>query len=406
MTATAVEPGRVLRYTDLETLPPGTVIERSDGAGPAWTRTDGGFESPNGSVRSMATMQRRTQEREFRVSGMTPSPVGDQSADTTQQTPSIAPRDAVPLDQFKQLFRTTVMGAQQGSDVDRDPVIEALDGLKVPEFEPAVGMAACVYDYEFLGAMPENTLLATTLDPAAPNYGVYRKHASNSLTHLLGNPNGYNGYTTLYVVEMPGENTDPPWAGSESEPDKVLEFKAAAWKMAQVVKSKTGWCGEVYQAVRRCGVDASHTRNDSSGHNPEQVAALPSGTVLRYRHGESVDTALYVRDDTAENPAKTRRIAGTLPGSWAQSMVVVHSPGRTMRIDVVSHQELETMPLGTTIADGWYNEWVKVEQPQRQPVGHVWRHSRTDRPDPEEAQVLHYRADQFGMGALFYKVIP
>lgn len=388
----------------------GTVIERADGevGRHRWTKLENGnWESDGGSVRSLITMQARTRQAVWAVARNTGTfPTGDADTDTTEETPSVAPRDTMTVDEFKSILRTTAWASQQGAGVNRAPVANALAALSVTEVEPMIGVSVNQYDHAYQKKLPDGTVLATQRgDTSHEHYTVY-VWKGGTLRRVLGNARGLQTYENLYIIDIPGGKT-APWLGSDAEPGEVLRFKQLAWKQAMATKRSTGWCGEVESAMSRCSVDAGVAQATVDPLiSPEAVAARPVGTLLRYGASNGIDSVLYVRDDSADNPAKTRRVVGTLPGSWSQHMAVVWRVEEPrMQVKVLSKEEMRAMPVGTVVAqDRSSNRWRKVESP---PPGYeadaLWRPQAAGL---ETANSYHYRVEQFGMADLSYVVIP
>lgn len=398
--------GEVLTGDNVNTLPIGSTV-RNALSSRTWTREPELWRSDAaGGTITLARMARRTGgghvsflEGPVPTTTTTPPP----EVDTTEQTPMGPP---VTLEQFKQRFATLMWGAQQHSGVGRESMIEnALHtDLAIPKYGAMVGLSVCYTDIALLSRLPIGTILVTEAEPGDPNYSVYKANGSRGRDLLLGTGVGAGPAMVLTVESVPGSEAAAPWVNSsESELDAIHTFRAKAWSTAMHVKSSTGWCNELEQAVYRSGIDNTSGRADSERVTAEQAAELPVGTILRYmssrvlfenaRH-RSVQTALYVRDDAAENPAKTRRIGGSLPGSWTPTeMKVVHRPGSNMSIKCCSFVEMDSLPVGTRVGDGY----TSYEKGEPNDAGSNWFNTTS----PSSV----YPSSSLGL-SLTYRVIP
>ena len=394
----AVEPavGGVVTSEMFGSLPHGTVIRRDRaGVTTTWTRTSGGWDSSGGQSRTPENM--RT-DLLYRIVSL-PAPV--EPVDTTIETPMPGTQAAreqgeETLEEFKARFRTTVYAAQQSAGVNRTPVTNALRKLGV-ETTPTVapGMPVTIADARLVGELPVGTVLTWGQDPTKfREYALYGKTHNGDMVKMLGGADP-DYYTVLRAIIVPGVEAVERTPCSESEHQQIREFMARAWEVGVQAKESQGWCGEYERAMERCGINASVAHEPSRGQTAEQVAALPEGTILRVCLG-ATSSVLYIRDDSADNPAKTRRLGGSLAGSWAQwGMIPVNEPEQTMSIPVLSPQEMDGMPVGTTVGEG-SSRWTRREpNPSLGDNRRCWFSGD-----------YSYRSNQFNITNLRYMVIP
>lgn len=372
-------------------LPVGSIITSSSGR-TALTRTEDGYRSQNGNAKDMTTLRLNY----YRVTHV-PGEQVDESEETMLE--SSAP--TMTLDQFKQRFRTLIVAASNYNGISPTVTQRALRRMEVPEYDPQPGMYVCYRDSELYNSLPDGTVLTFGEDPADYlNYAVYIRR-NGSLTKCLGGwrDNGSDAFFTYRVLQVPGvEPGVLAAAGSESELEAVYEFRKMAWETGWQVKLDQSWCGTYEECMRRAGVDESAVSVDTGTISAEEVAALPAGTVLRFRPTPT-HSVLYRRDDAAGNPARTRRIAGNVPGSWARQMAVVWLSGQTMAIPILSHEEMDAMPVGTVIGEvGARQRWTKREPDGHSRAQRVWFASN----DPSYG----YTSRQFSVGSIRYVELP
>lgn len=386
-------------------VPYGSSVRNST-SGRTWTREHSGrWRSDQNTTVSSATMARRASYGHVSfVSGPQPTPA---ETDTNDQTP-MGPH--LSLDQFAQRFATLMWGGHQHAGMGHGHLIQTAlhQTLAIPEYDPMIGLSVCFTNHSLIDRLPADTVLITEGEPGDQHFTVYKKRTSGGgLERILGAGDITGPNVVLLIESMPNSTAKAPWVdapGSDSELAEINTFRAKAWAAAMSVKSSTGWCGELEGVVYRSGIDSrAANQTPTPLLTAEQVAELPVGTFLRYTSTHVLlenartrvgKTAVYVRDDAAENPAKTRRIGGILPGSWVPAEnEVVHRPGENMNFLPTSSAEIESMPLGTRVGDTSGTYYEKGE-----PDGHGnnWFAGNRQRAYKVEQLGLHYA----------YRVIP
>lgn len=342
----------------LTSLPVGAQITSSR-TGIVYTkRTDGDFDRSNGGTRAAA---RIGLSGHMRISSIpTFSPVRDEDMDV--ETPDA---DATACDSFTryvQRFRTVTYGQAQRAGVSLDPLDRAMDKLGIEPCSVTPGIPVDGSDYIRIRELPSGSVLMAGKDPANwTTFGVFGANGDSSLIYLLGGVDSPHGHV-LHTVNIAGSDASTPdWVTEPAtEEDAVLidEFKRKAWELGVKAKRENSWCSDYEAAMERMGINeilieqAQLTLIDA-----EAAAALPEGTILRYTVAGSRDSVIYRRDDRSTNPAKTVRIGGTLPGAWRSTgLQAVDTP---LRIKVISHEEMDSMPHGTVMSDGSSATWTK-----------------------------------------------
>lgn len=395
--------GQRLTSEDVVALPSGAVAIYTR-TGTVWTKQSNGFwHSDAGASSSPETMSRRAGGGHLtlhELPGPTPEPPLPE-VDTTEETPAVGITLLTSLDEVKALFATVALGGQQINGVNYSTVANALEKIKIaPDRTPdGEGAPVCMADQRLINRLPDHTLLVTRTDPDDEKHSVFQK-TPGGLSLLMGSTD-YDHYTLLRIMSRP-DGVKVEWSGSESEPqyEAILKFKKSAWKVTRNVKSSTGWCGVLEDVVKRAGVTADIESMDSVPLTAEQIAELPEGTVLKYAAAGQSRSVLYVRDDSADNPAKTRRIGGSLPGSWLRSGAwVARRAEAEVSIQVHSRDEMASMPIGTVIGDGSYR-YTKFETNDGDGVRRrEWR-------TVDAGRTYIYCANDFSIGSMRYSSIP
>lgn len=277
------------------------------------------------------------------------------------------------LGRYKQRFKTTIYGRATRAGINFSYAENAMRVLEVPEVEPTPGMVIYGSDTRTMNRMPNGTVMAGGVPGAYGHWSVLGK-AGNAWSTLAG---GADSNFVLYTVDtVPGVETPAEWVTQPAavEDERLIwDFKQAAERVGARAQSETGWCGEYGASMRSAGVDSRIHRNPYiPPFTAEQVSERAQGTVYRVEVG-AYDFVLMVRDDASTNPARTRRLVGTIPGAWASGMreaqgrrsvhlnVLGLPPLMERWIVVGSGRELDRVPVGTMITDN-STVWRKQER--------------------------------------------
>lgn len=405
-TTPAVPPavGSAVTVEQYTTLPVGTVIRRNRPGSVAWAREEGGWRSSNNTFRTPDRMRR---DLSYLIVSLPEPTTPPDPVDTTIETPLPETAEyistAETLEQYKQRFRTQMFGAQQNSGVNRGPVTAAMRKLGVAEMDVTPGLPVVMSDHDTIERLPDGTAVAYKT-PDDAQYSVLVKQ-NGGLVSALG-VNHPDSFDVLKVIQVPGVDGPPEWvtaSSSESELDAIRQFMRQAWEVGIEAKRSNSWCGEYERAMERVGINENVLCDPNSGLTAEEVAALPEGTVLRFWGFPATENSvLYVRDDAADNPARTRRIGGTLPGSWAaRGMSVVCEVSQPFRVSVASTAEMDDMPVGTVLQETANtrngNRWVKSSTGYSGDTSRFWKLA---------GDTYGYRSRQFTTSAMSYTLIP
>jgi len=290
-----------------------------------------------------------------------PAVEGDHSATDSAQHVKV---QSETLTQYMQRFRTATYGVQQRASVAQRPLDVAMRKLEVPAFDLSIGMKVFHSDYDLLRSLPEHTVVVQG-EPGTPDHAVWTVRQGVGLEYRIA---GRGAQHNRMMTVVSGDGLEvKPWVAEEPTDESVAEiaeFKRKAWELGTAAKAENGWCGEYEAAMAIAGI-TERTVQSLNTVDPEGVAALPVGSIVRLTVGE--ETVLYRRTDSATNPAKTERLSGTVPGDWSSLPVeVVYNPssGGLMGVPVHSTRELETMIPGVQMGErAGRPTWESVARP-------------------------------------------
>lgn len=386
---------RITTREQLEALPLGAIVQTRTGR-TTYTREERGLVStPGGRVRDFSPVRSGSHFLIVHLPGSPAEP--EEIGDTTEVTPI---GGSETLEQYKQRFRTIVYGSAYQSGVSTVPLDRAMEKLSVVLHNHTPGMHVAYSDSSLMNSMPRGATLEIGRDPSDFNgYAVYGKDQNGGFIRLVGGA-GIDEAATLRLLSIP--DVEPAeWATAEAgleDREAIRAFMRQAWQLGLKAKSENQWCGEYEAAMSRAGINEAVGSDTEPGLSAEEVAALPEGTYVRFAADASA-SVIYKRDDRADNPAKTRRVAGSLPGAWIENgMVKLWSPDdRTgLRFSVHSAEEMDAMPLGTVVTDR-SSRWTKRE-PNPEDTTRAWYADGDNR--------YGYRSRQFTVSSLTYVVIP
>jgi len=356
---------RLHSFPEFHALPPGTTIGTRAGDRAPFTKGE------NGLWVSVNTYDRNgiSPENNFSLGYMRVLTYPD----------NYTPEPAVPptLTQFKWQFRDYMFAAQEMHGVSFDAVNRAMRELEVTDDLFPLGVEMFIESSTERERLPEGTIIVSGNPQDVSRSGAFIREPSRWRAlglGLLREPR--RGYSA-YVEAMPGSSAPPDWwteIGSSADEDAVLAFKQRAYQVSMKVKSNQQWCSTLESCISRVGLtpEIMHIRNVGDVRvgdqvNPETARTLPVGTVLRWQSQDHQATRVqwFVRDDSAQNLARTRRVCGYREDGlalvhYARRMEVMAFPppeGGWMHLSVDLVRALPSIAPGTVLA-------YRVEEPQ------------------------------------------
>ena len=268
------------------------------------------------------------------------------------------------LDQYKQRFRTTVIGGALGGGVSIRPVMEALRTLDVPDYPLSPGMYVAAYDRDLCATLPPRTVIQIGVPDKWQHYGLFHYRDQNWY-HLTGHATYFYGVGK--VVEMPGveeqEWVQQEW--TEEEEARVEEFRARAWDIGRKAKATQQWCHSYEYTMERVDITDAWV-NRPRPMTREQVNALPAGSHLYWE--DLVSKAVFERVDDAENPndwnirqvwSSTGRTIVPREGDTMTTMLATRASSEGWHPPTVPF--IEELPVGTVINIDGYNRTKKSD---------------------------------------------
>lgn len=289
------------------------------------------------------------------------------------------------LAQFKQRFETVAWGSALNAGVETNSIPGAMERLEVPDSTQDIrpGMALWAGDRRLQDALPNGTMLmrGTSYSPT-----VWEMR-SGSIVRMVGTA---DFLALVTIASIPGVESIDWGTPDADEVQRVHRFKRQAYDLGLAIKRRHSWCGEYERSMLRVGISEQAVANVPTPLSVEEVAALPSGTVLRLATTDQ--SLLVIRDDAMTNPARTRRLAGTVEGDWTRyGLIIVHDVTATrLAIPCASFAEMDSMPVGTRLLYSGDPRWATKDAEGR------WTHRNS----------YHYRSTDLDLPQSFYSAFP
>lgn len=201
------------------------------------------------------------------------------------------------LDQYKQRFRTTVIGGAHYGGVSVRPVMDALAALHVPDYPVSPGMYVSPHDADLRRSLPANTVVQVGVPEVWNHFGVFRLN-DGAWRYLTGHLATFESIGQVLVMPgvEPAEWTLGEW--TEEQAALVQQFMVQAWDIGKKAQSSNSWCSTYNTVMERANI------SDEWMQRPQpmtlaQVRALPVGAYLFWQ--DDLNLAIFQRDDDAEN---------------------------------------------------------------------------------------------------------
>lgn len=196
-------------------------------------------------------------------------------------------------------------------------------------------------------------------------YGVLRKRVGDDYEMILGRNTAIHG-AKITVLSVP-DGTIAVWytqPGTEEEQSEISRWKAKAWRVGWKVKIANSWCNTYESYMSQAGFTADVLREAkyeglAIGDRvpPEQAAALPERSVLRWRHSHDENQfAWFERVNGVVNRSMTHRLFGSdgVNRHYATSMEIlwIADEDRQQWSIPINHQEIACLPPGARVEIG------------------------------------------------------
>jgi hypothetical protein len=256
------------------------------------------------------------------------------------------------VEAFRWRLRDSALGAADRSGVAIAPVVEmcAAFGASNPVFTEG-GIVSSRTDVDLL---PNGTLLYAGHPDLPKLLNVFEKTGTGTLARILGTRDWPAGHP-LTIHSIPGYT--PPAPEPVADDETLTRIALRAYRVGKTYQRNNSWCGTFDNCLAGLGITdkvfagiGATTKGPGDTLDREEVARMPEGTLLWWRWRGGRAFAVYIRDDSARNISKTRRVHGyDDDGAHTHGhMVVVQTPEEPMawRIDgfLAAH-----LPDGVTV---------------------------------------------------------
>jgi hypothetical protein len=277
---------------------------------------------------------------------------------------------ALSTTQFRWRLRDAALASAERSGVSSRPVIEMCQqfGADVPMLRPGEVVANRID----LSTLPVGSVYYSG-HPAKPDMlDVWEVVTAGHHRHILGPKEQRQMGQPVVIHTLPG------FVDGEGEPPAatktLAEIALKAWRVGKVYKKRQSWCSVFETTLHALGIDESivATETGESAAGPgdelskEQAAALPEGSMLWWGWRNGVGAAVYRRDNTARNKARTRRVWGMNDDgeNSHERMIVVSTPSEGT-VWNVSARALASMPDGVRFVDPRNNQVTTLDDDAR-----------------------------------------
>lgn len=252
---------------------------------------------------------------------------------------SATERAREPYNLYVWRFREHALNGATNHGISIAAVWAALKQLKLDALTPVAGWPLALAPREDL---PVGTLAAHG-DPSNFRSLCVWSWTGDRWEPLLGD---YSYREGARIEEGSGEV-----AYQEGDEEKILAFKAEAWRTGLIAKRRHDWCGSFESVMNQFGINASALAAIRHGDiavgsavTPEQAATLPLGSVLE------TDGEFFYRTDDVSNIAGTRRLVtdSTRQRNYRPSMTVRHIGQPPTPIEVTLNSE-QRLPAGSLL---------------------------------------------------------
>lgn len=251
---------------------------------------------------------------------------------------------------FRWRLRDTARGAAERSGVSQRYVLDMCTAFGAGA--PLLYVGGLVSSVEDMKHLPDGSVLYNG-HPDQPKFLSVYEWAEGELHHLLG-PEGRPQGVPMTIHTMPGmEDAKPDMTPADDI--TLSRIALRAWRVGKTYKNRHGWCGVFENCLAALGINhdtvsaAGTTQGPGDELRDEQITRMPEGTLLwhSFRGGDGM--AVYIRDDSARNMLKTRRLWGYNDNERNSNeiMTILSTPEEPMVGFNVAGVALRTMPEGT-----------------------------------------------------------
>lgn len=258
-------------------------------------------------------------------------------------------------------IRDTALAAAERSGVSDRTVNEMC--VQFGAAAPLLYVGGTVSNKHDMRSLPDGSTLYFGHPDDPKSVNVY-EWAEGDLHHLLGvythRPEG----TSMTIRSMPGTQVPEPDLTPTTQ-EQWARLSLRAWRVGKTYQDRHGWCGVFQNCLTSLGINDESVAKAGTVRGPGNeisgdvaIASIPEGSLLFHRFRNSDAIALYLRDDSARNLARTRRVwgHGDTGRNSHSTMTIASTPDEPDLVAMgVTGTELQTMPAGTVYRRSGYS---------------------------------------------------
>lgn len=229
-------------------------------------------------------------------------------------------------------LRDTALGAAERHGIGIRPVVEMVQafGAGTPLFTEG-GVISNRVD---LDRMPDGSVLYTGHPDRPKTMGVFEVKDSR-LTLVMGQRDRQTGQP-MTIYSLPAYT---PSAPEVADDETLTQIALRAYRVGKTYQKNNSWCSVFDNCMASLGINdrmlsaiGAITYGPGDTLDRDQVARLPEGSILWWPWRSGQAFAVYVRDDSARNRSRTRRLHGyDDDGAHTHGhMIVVQTPDEPM----------------------------------------------------------------------------
>lgn len=275
-------------------------------------------------------------------------------------------------------LRDVALAAAERSGVSERTVTEMCSAFGAPE--PLLYEGGIVSSHRDMLSLPAGTTLYFGHPSVTTTMSVW-EWDGDQLQHLVGRTQHRADGSPLTIHKMPGEHGTPNMEPGDDATISRLALRA--WRVGKTYKSRHGWCSVFENCLHMLGIDNESVATAGTTLGPGDevsgeaaIAALPEGTILYHLFRNTEAVAFFIRDNSARNAAKTRRLWGhndTGRNSTA-IMTIVSTPEEAIVGVPCMGSVLRNAPDGTLYHRTGYNTvYTKGDEMRDRVIDH-WGH--------------------------------
>ena len=237
------------------------------------------------------------------------------------------------VEQFRWRLRDAALGAAERSGIHIRPVIEMCSAFGATS--PLFTVGGVVSSDADIRTLPDGTVFYTGHPDIPQSLSVFERK-DGVTTMLMGGRDRTAGQpTTIYSIP----EFRSPEISEVADDDTLTRIALRAYRVGKTYQKNNSWCSVFDNCLVGLGITdkifttiGATTKGPGDTLTKEQVARMAEGTILWWPWRSGQAFAVYIRDDSARNRSKTRRLHGWNDdgGNTHDTMTVVQTPEEPM----------------------------------------------------------------------------